>query len=253
MQMGKVGRQGSFGVVALQKSRGSGLLAAPLALYGPPQKLLHMSRHVHGVIEVKVSVRIQHRVTHRWVYAVRMRVIDRCWRGTLIHIGRIPTCWVWIGCCKLRHHLFDLRLHVTVHCFREGWGVIFGENLILGSVRVEEQEVIEIANAVGQRANGEVFGCVGHEVPNHSLTCFVRVFCHPGNCDSSDLRVTEAQKEGTVGFGHQHILSLLLVHEAQDGSVIPVRFEMLFCEFHYTIKPLPKCKVPSWQAFPIKL
>lgn len=44
----------------------------------------------------------------------------------------------------------------------EWWGVIFGENLILGSVRVEEQKVIEIADAVSQRANGEVFGCVGH-------------------------------------------------------------------------------------------
>lgn len=52
----------------------------------------------------------------------------------------------------------------------EWWGVILGENLILGSVRVKEQKVIEIADAVGQRANGEVFGCVGHEVPNHSLT-----------------------------------------------------------------------------------
>lgn len=49
-------------------------------------------------------------------------------------------------------------------------GVIFGENLILGSVGVKEQKVIEIADAVSQRANGEVFGCVGHEVPNHSLT-----------------------------------------------------------------------------------
>lgn len=103
-------------------------------------------------------------------------------------------------------------------------GVIFGENLVLGSVRVEEQEVIEIADAVGQRANGKVFGRVGHEVPNHPLTCrdtasvtirdvhltrarlfsltcavrpaqrtgFVRILCHPGNSDSSDLRVAEA-------------------------------------------------------------
>ena len=52
----------------------------------------------------------------------------------------------------------------------EGRGVIFGEHLVLGSVGVEEQEVVEVADAVGQRANGEVFGCVGHEVPNHSLT-----------------------------------------------------------------------------------
>lgn len=53
----------------------------------------------------------------------------------------------------------------------EGWGVIFGEHLVLGSVGVKEQEVVEIADAVSQRANGEVFGCVGHEVPNHSFTC----------------------------------------------------------------------------------
>lgn len=49
-------------------------------------------------------------------------------------------------------------------------GVIFGEDLILGSVWIEEQEVIEVADAVSQRANGKVFGCVGHEVPDHSLT-----------------------------------------------------------------------------------
>lgn len=49
-------------------------------------------------------------------------------------------------------------------------GVIFGENVILGSVGVQEQEVVEIADSVSQRANGEVFGCVGHEVPNHPLT-----------------------------------------------------------------------------------
>lgn len=47
---------------------------------------------------------------------------------------------------------------------------MFGENLILGSVRVKEQKVIEVADAVRQRANGEVFGRVGHEVPNHPLT-----------------------------------------------------------------------------------
>lgn len=52
----------------------------------------------------------------------------------------------------------------------EWWGVVLGENLILGSIGVKEQKVIEIADAVGQRANGEVFGCVGHKVPNHSLT-----------------------------------------------------------------------------------
>lgn len=47
---------------------------------------------------------------------------------------------------------------------------MFGENLVLGSVGVEEEEVVEVADAVGQRADGEVFGRVGHQVPHHPLT-----------------------------------------------------------------------------------
>lgn len=49
-------------------------------------------------------------------------------------------------------------------------------------------------------------------------TCFVRIFCHPGNRNPSDLRVAEAQQESAVGFGHEHVLSLLLVHKTQYGS-----------------------------------
>lgn len=45
------------------KGQGSGLLAAPLALRGPPEELLYMPCHIHGVVQVKLSVRVQHRVT----------------------------------------------------------------------------------------------------------------------------------------------------------------------------------------------
>lgn len=45
------------------KGQGSGLLAAPLALCGPPEELLYMPCHIHGVVQVKLSVRVQHRVT----------------------------------------------------------------------------------------------------------------------------------------------------------------------------------------------
>lgn len=74
----------------------------------------------------------------------------------------------------LRRHC-SRDIHVTAasenrRLLTERRGVIFGENLILGSVRVEEEEVIEIADAVSKRADGEVFGCVGHEVPHHPLT-----------------------------------------------------------------------------------
>lgn len=59
----KWNRAGSFGVVAGSEGQGSGLLAAPLALHGPPQELLHVPRHVHGVVQVELSVRVQHGVT----------------------------------------------------------------------------------------------------------------------------------------------------------------------------------------------
>lgn len=47
---------------------------------------------------------------------------------------------------------------------------MFGEDLVLGSVGVEEEQVVEVADAVGQRADGEVLGRVGHQVPHHPLT-----------------------------------------------------------------------------------
>lgn len=60
----------------------------------------------------------------------------------------------------------------------QGRRVVFGEDLILGSVWVEEQEVVEVTDAVSQRADGEVFGCVGHEVPHHPLPWKHRHTCY---------------------------------------------------------------------------
>lgn len=54
------------------------------------------------------------------------------------------------------------------------------------------------------------------EEKSESLTRFVGVLCHPRDGDAPDLRVTKAQEEGTVGFGHQHVLCLLLVYKAED-------------------------------------
>lgn len=48
-------------------------------------------------------------------------------------------------------------------------------------------------------------------------TGFVGVLSDPGDGDASDLGVAESQQEGAVGFGHQQVLRLLLVDEAQDG------------------------------------
>lgn len=56
------------------------------------------------------------------------------------------------------------------------------------------------------------------EEQSNGSTCFVRVLCHPGYGDATDFRVTEAQQEGSVGFGHQHVLSLLFIHKAKNCS-----------------------------------
>lgn len=54
------------------------------------------------------------------------------------------------------------------------------------------------------------------EEQSSGSTCFVRVLCHPGYGDAADFRVTEAQQESSVGFGHQHVLSLLFIHKAKN-------------------------------------
>lgn len=58
------GESGGGDVWCCRRAKGqrSGLLVAPLALYRPPQELLHVPRHVHGVVQVEVSVCVQHRV-----------------------------------------------------------------------------------------------------------------------------------------------------------------------------------------------
>lgn len=42
---------------------GSGLLTAPLAGHWPAKQLLDMAGHIHCIIQVKVSISIQHVIT----------------------------------------------------------------------------------------------------------------------------------------------------------------------------------------------
>lgn len=49
--------------------------------------------------------------------------------------------------------------------------VVFGEDLIFGSVGIEEQEMIQVTDTICQWADREVFGCVWHEVPHHPFPC----------------------------------------------------------------------------------
>ena len=58
----RTGQDGGVEGAGFQGQR-SGLRAAPLAVHGPPQKLLHVPRHVHGVVQVELSLAVQHGVT----------------------------------------------------------------------------------------------------------------------------------------------------------------------------------------------
>lgn len=42
---------------------GLGLLAVPLVGHRPAEQLLHMTSHIHGVLEIKVPIGIQHAVS----------------------------------------------------------------------------------------------------------------------------------------------------------------------------------------------
>lgn len=59
-------------------------MAAPLALYGPPEELLYVPRHVHGVVQVEVALRVQHRVTPATGHRVEPNHTQTSWQ----HIER---------------------------------------------------------------------------------------------------------------------------------------------------------------------
>lgn len=61
----------------------------------PTRHKMHAHAHTEQLVCSKDS--------HWWVYAIGVRVTDRCWGGAVIHIGWVPTCWVWIGCSKPAH------------------------------------------------------------------------------------------------------------------------------------------------------
>lgn len=65
---------------------GSRLLTAPLVGHGPAKQLLYMAGHVHRVIEVKVSISIQHGVTPEGTLLLLLSICqaERQWATELI-------------------------------------------------------------------------------------------------------------------------------------------------------------------------
>lgn len=81
-------------------------------------------------------------------------------------------------------------------------GVVFGKDFVFGSVGIEVQQVVQVADAIGQRSNGEVFGCVRHEVPHHSFSCEEHTRSYVDNYGRS--RVTFKER-----FTQNHLLTFM--------------------------------------------
>lgn len=62
----------------------------------------------------------------------------------------------------------SLEQEVLIHTERRG--VVLGENLAFGLVRIQKQKVVQVADAVSQGANREVLGCIRQQIPDQPLT-----------------------------------------------------------------------------------
>lgn len=49
-------------------------------------------------------------------------------------------------------------------------GVVLGEDFVFGPVRIQIQKMVQVTDAVSQRANREVLGCVRQQIPDQPLT-----------------------------------------------------------------------------------
>lgn len=62
---------------------------------------------------------------------------------------------------------FKTRLVMT---HTEWRGVVLGEDLVFGLVRVQKQKMVQVTYAVSKGANGEVLSCVGQQIPDQPFT-----------------------------------------------------------------------------------
>ena len=95
---------------------------------------------------------------------------------------------------------------------------VFAESLRFWDIPVEIDEILEILDAVGQPSDAEIFGREGRQIPHLSLARLGCVVGHPRDRDAPYLRVAEAQQEGTIRAGHQHLLCLVLTYKTNDGT-----------------------------------
>lgn len=71
--------------------------------------------------------------------------------------------------CRKERDARGVKGSATWRGLTENRRVVLGEDLILGPVREHIDEVIEVPEAVGQGADGEVPGGERHQVPEHPL------------------------------------------------------------------------------------
>lgn len=48
---------------------------------------------------------------------------------------------------------------------------VTGKDFLFGLVGIEEEQMVQITDPIGQRADGEIFSGKGHQVPHHPFSC----------------------------------------------------------------------------------
>lgn len=90
---------------------GSGLLAPPLALHGPPEELLHVPGHVHGVVQVEVSVCVQDGVAPATGRMFSLKQGSSRITGSL---GSTLSRWKQV-------FIFQTQFHISAEALWRGW------------------------------------------------------------------------------------------------------------------------------------
>lgn len=65
---------------------------------------------------------------------------------------------------------YDIKSGSVCRWRTVGRRAVAREHLVFRLVGVEEQQVVQVADAVSQRADGEIFRGEGHQVPHHPLS-----------------------------------------------------------------------------------
>lgn len=163
----------------------------------------------------------------------------------------------------------DLWRNIILVLGLSRWCRVLVESFVLCLVGEQDCEVIKITNSVRERTSREIFSSEWLDMKNARIS--IVSFVHPCNCNSTWMRANQAfrelrscqnhwfkltqltvresqQERSTLAF-QQMVFSSALVNEATNRSVVPRTAQVLACQLHCSVKPLPKSKRAIGQRF----